>query len=66
MHRLFEAAHCTMRTAKQKLFGWVDDVCILAISNSCEGNVMIMERAPSRADQWARAMQQGLHPISLS
>jgi hypothetical protein len=32
-------------------FGWVDDVCILAVSNSYEENVWLIEKALERADK---------------
>ncbi|KAJ6020305.1 hypothetical protein N7499_003588 [Penicillium canescens] len=35
-------------------FGWVDDVCILAVSNSYEENVWLIETALERAGQWAK------------
>ena len=47
-------------------FGWVDDVCIVAISNSYEENVWLIEKALGRADQWARRHAARLHPTSLN
>ncbi|OGE48027.1 hypothetical protein PENARI_c033G04144 [Penicillium arizonense] len=39
---------------RTEAFGWVDDVCILAVSNSYEENVWLIEKALQRADQWAK------------
>jgi hypothetical protein len=47
---------CSLPTGygETEAFGWVDDVCIVAISNSYEENVWLIEKALGRADQWAR------------
>jgi exonuclease III len=48
---------CTLRGlhyGEAEAFGWVDDVCILAVSNSYEENVRVLEKALQRADVWAR------------
>jgi len=46
---------CTqhLRYGRSEAFGWVDDVCILAMSNSYEENVWILEAALQKADKWA-------------
>ena len=48
--------NCSFPTAygRTEAFGWVDDVCIVAVSNSYEENVWLIEKALERADQWAR------------
>jgi ribonuclease HI len=48
---------CTLRGlhyGESEAYGWVDDVCILAISNSYAENVQLLEKALQRADTWAR------------
>jgi hypothetical protein len=37
-----------------KAFGWVDDTSIIAVSNSYEENVWLIEKALERADEWAK------------
>jgi ribonuclease HI len=47
---------CTLRGlhyGESEAYGWVDDVCILAISNSYEENVQLLEKALQRAASWA-------------
>lgn len=47
---------CTLRGlyyGESEAYGWVDDVCILAISNSYEENVRLLEKALQRAASWA-------------
>ncbi|KAJ6003542.1 hypothetical protein N7522_006234 [Penicillium canescens] len=48
--------NCSLTTGygRTEAFGWVDDVCILAISNSYEENVWLIEKARERAAQWAK------------
>jgi hypothetical protein len=48
--------NCSLITGygRTEAFGWVDDVCILAVSNSYEENVWLIEKALERADQWAK------------
>ena len=48
--------NCSLTTGygRTEAFGWVDDVCILAVSNSYEENVWLIEKALERADQWAK------------
>ncbi|KAJ6176718.1 hypothetical protein N7485_003632 [Penicillium canescens] len=48
--------NCSLTTGygRTEAFGWVDDVCILAISDSYEENVWLIEKALGRADQWAK------------
>jgi ribonuclease HI len=48
--------NCSLTTGygRTEAFGWVDDVCILAVSNSYEENVWLIEKALQRADQWAK------------
>jgi hypothetical protein len=47
---------CSLITGygRTEAFGRVDDVCILAVSNSYEENVWLIEKALERADQWAK------------
>ncbi|OQE59011.1 hypothetical protein PENNAL_c0027G03038 [Penicillium nalgiovense] len=47
---------CTLRGlhhGESEAYGWVDDVCILAISNSYEENVQLLEKALQKAASWA-------------
>ena len=47
---------CTLQGlhyGESEAYGWVDDVCILAISNSYEENVQLLEKALQRAASWA-------------
>jgi hypothetical protein len=48
--------NCSLITGygRTEAFCWVDDVCILAISNSYEENVWLIEKALERAEQWAK------------
>lgn len=48
--------NCTRPTGygSTEAFGWVDDTSIIAVSNSYEENVWLIEKALERADQWAR------------
>ncbi|KAJ5159350.1 uncharacterized protein N7500_009001 [Penicillium coprophilum] len=48
---------CTLRGlyyGESEAYGWVDDVCILAISNSYEENIRVLEKALQRAAIWAK------------
>ncbi|KUM55425.1 hypothetical protein ACN42_g11853 [Penicillium freii] len=48
---------CTLRGlhyGESKAYGWVDDVCILAVSNSYEENIKLLEKALQRAATWAK------------
>jgi hypothetical protein len=48
---------CTLRGFRDdttEAYGWVDDVCILAVSRSYEENVNILEKTLHRADTWAK------------
>ncbi|KAJ6029797.1 hypothetical protein N7499_012205 [Penicillium canescens] len=51
---LVKSCSLITRYGRTEAFGWVDDVCILAISNSYEENVWLIEKALERADQWAK------------
>ncbi|OQE07892.1 hypothetical protein PENFLA_c153G01015 [Penicillium flavigenum] len=47
---------CTLRGlhyGESEAYGWVDDVCILAISNSYAKNVQLLEKALQKAASWA-------------
>jgi hypothetical protein len=35
-------------------FGWVDDICIVAVSKTYEENSWLLEKALQRADKWAK------------
>jgi ribonuclease HI len=48
---------CTLRGlhyGESEVYGWVDDVCILAISKSYEENIQVLERALLKANSWAK------------
>ncbi|KUM55456.1 hypothetical protein ACN42_g11818, partial [Penicillium freii] len=48
---------CTLRGlhyGESEAYGWVDDVCILAVSNSYEENIRLLEKALQRASTWAK------------
>jgi hypothetical protein len=48
---------CTLRGlhyGESEAYGWVDDVCILAISKSYEENIQVLERALLKANSWAK------------
>ncbi|CRL30042.1 Endonuclease/exonuclease/phosphatase [Penicillium camemberti] len=48
---------CTLRGlhyGESEAYGWVDDVCILAVSNSYEENIKLLEKALQRASTWAK------------
>jgi hypothetical protein len=47
---------CTTRNVhgETRAYGWVDDVCMVAVSNSYEQNTWVLESALQRADKWAR------------
>jgi hypothetical protein len=48
--------NCSLITGygQTEAFGWVDDVCIVAVSNSYEENVWLIDKPLERADQWAK------------
>ncbi|KAJ5212865.1 hypothetical protein N7449_000034 [Penicillium cf. viridicatum] len=39
---------------ESEAYGWVDDMCILAVSNSYEENTKLLEKALQRASIWAK------------
>jgi hypothetical protein len=39
---------------QSEAYGWADDVCIVAISNSYEENIWLLEKALQKADKWAK------------
>ncbi|OQD91721.1 hypothetical protein PENSOL_c049G05847, partial [Penicillium solitum] len=48
---------CTLQGlhyGETEAYGWVDDVCILAVSNSYEENIQLLEKALQRANSWAK------------
>ncbi|KAG0152659.1 hypothetical protein PDIDSM_2464 [Penicillium digitatum] len=48
---------CTLRGlhyGESEAYGWVEDVCILAVSNSYEENIKVLGKALQRASIWAK------------
>ncbi|KAJ9480553.1 hypothetical protein VN97_g13002, partial [Penicillium thymicola] len=48
---------CTLQGlhyGETEAYGWVDDVCILAVSNSYEENIQLLEKTLQRANSWAK------------
>ncbi|OQD93993.1 hypothetical protein PENVUL_c163G00911 [Penicillium vulpinum] len=51
---LVSVCHRILPYGESEGFGWVDDVCILATSDSYEENTWILEKALQKAGRWAR------------